>query len=54
MQSTGHLSALTAKHAHLENQISLENQRPIPDTATLSQLKKEKLRIKEEISRITH
>jgi uncharacterized protein len=54
MQSTGHLSALAAKHAHLESQISLENQRPMPDMAMLSQLKKEKLRIKEEIARITH
>lgn len=54
MQSTGHLSALAAKHAQLENQISQEHQRPYPDTAALSQLKKEKLRIKEEIARITH
>jgi hypothetical protein len=54
MQSNGHLSSLAAKHAHLETQISLENQRPLPDTATLSQLKKEKLRIKEEMARITH
>jgi hypothetical protein len=50
----GHQSALSAKHAHLENQISLESQRPLPDSATLAHLKKEKLRIKEELSRYAH
>ncbi len=54
MQFTGHLTALAAKHANLENLISEENQRPCPDTATLAQLKKEKLKIKEEMTRITH
>ena len=45
-----HVSALEAKHAGLEARINEESQRPKPDTETLNRLKKEKLRIKEEIS----
>ena len=45
-----HMTALQAKHAGLEARISEESQRPLPDTATLARLKKEKLRIKEELS----
>ncbi len=44
-----HLSALQTKHAGLDARIAEENQRPMPDMATLSRLKKEKLRIKEEL-----
>ena len=47
-----HVSALEAKHAGLEARINEESQRPMPDTATLNRLKKEKLRLKEEISRL--
>jgi hypothetical protein len=42
-----HISALASKHADLEARISEENQRPQPDMAVLSRLKKEKLRLKE-------
>jgi len=49
-----HMSALEAKHAGLEAQIEEENQRPLPDTTTLHRLKKEKLKIKEEIEGLTH
>lgn len=45
-----HVSALEAKHAGLEARISEEVQRPMPDMATLARLKKEKLRLKEEIA----
>jgi hypothetical protein len=45
-----HISALQAKHADIEAQISAESQRPMPDTVTISRLKKEKLRVKEEIA----
>ena len=47
-----HVSALRAKHAGLEARIVEESQRPLPDMATLARLKKEKLRIKEEIAGI--
>ena len=44
-----HVSALEAKHAGLEARIVEESQRPMPDAQTIARLKKEKLRIKEEI-----
>jgi hypothetical protein len=44
-----HISALETKHADIEARIVAEEQRPLPDMATLARLKKEKLRVKEEI-----
>lgn len=44
-----HLSALNAKHAGLDAQISTELRRPMPDQSRLAVLKKQKLRIKEAI-----
>ena len=49
MEST-HVSALQTKHAGLEARIRDELNRPAPDTATIQKLKKEKLRIKEELT----
>ncbi|HWH18564.1 MAG TPA: YdcH family protein [Allosphingosinicella sp.] len=45
-----HISALQTKHAGLDARIAEENQRPLPDMATLARLKKEKLRVKEALS----
>jgi hypothetical protein len=45
-----HISALETKHADLDARINQEKQRPNPDMATLSRLKKEKLKLKEEIT----
>ena len=45
-----HISALQHRHADIEARIEEESQRPLPDMATLSRLKKEKLWIKEEIA----
>lgn len=47
-----HLSALEQKHAGLDARIAEENQRPHPDSATLTRLKKEKLKLKEAIAGI--
>jgi hypothetical protein len=47
-----HISALETKHAGLDALIERESQRPMPDMATISRLKKEKLKIKEEIERL--
>jgi hypothetical protein len=47
---TAHLQALEAKHATLDQRIHAESQRPMPDAAVLADLKKQKLRLKEEIS----
>lgn len=45
-----HLAALEAKHAGLEARIITELQRPAPDTAAVASLKKQKLRIKDELA----
>lgn len=44
-----HASALAAKHAGLEARIEEETRRPAPDQAVLATLKKQKLKIKEEL-----
>ena len=49
---TSHVSALQLKHAGLERQIQEELSRPLPDNAMLQTLKKQKLRIKEELEHI--
>ncbi|KAF0138583.1 MAG: hypothetical protein FD153_1223 [Rhodospirillaceae bacterium] len=46
------LEALRAKHAELEAAIAAENHRPLPDSTFLSDLKRQKLKIKEEIERL--
>ncbi|MBO9712227.1 YdcH family protein [Sphingomonas sp.] len=42
-----HMSALSAKHAVLDQRINAESQRPHPDQILLAELKKQKLRVKE-------
>lgn len=49
MQTT-HRSALEAKHALLDQRIDDERHRPMPDSMLIADLKKQKLRLKEEIS----
>lgn len=49
-----HVDSLRHKHAHLEQLIDQEVHRPLPDQATVARMKKEKLRIKEEIERLRH
>lgn len=49
MQSS-HVSALQLKHQGLEQQIRAEMSRPSPDVVAVQHLKKQKLRIKEELS----
>lgn len=46
------LRALEQRHAVLESRIAAEDNRPRPDAEQLSRLKKEKLRLKEEMERI--
>ncbi len=45
-----HVEALRAKHAELEQQIEKESLRPHPDESALHAMKREKLRIKDEIA----
>ena len=49
---TSHVSALQTKHAGLERMIEEEMTRPAPDYDMIQALKKQKLRIKEEIYHI--
>jgi hypothetical protein len=51
---TGHLSALEAKHAMIDQRIVDEAHRPLPDTFKLADLKKQKLKLKEEMSQAAH
>jgi hypothetical protein len=46
---TSHVSALHLKHRGLERRIEQEMGRPLPDNAVIQTLKKQKLRIKEQI-----
>ena len=47
------VASLKARHAELEEALSQENARPLPDPATISDLKKRKLRIKDELAKLT-
>lgn len=47
-----HVDSLRAKHARLEQQIDEEQHRPMPDNTILVKLKREKLRLKEAITKL--
>ena len=49
MEST-HIAALQAKHEGLERRLREEMSRPAPDMSMIQSLKKQKLRLKEELS----
>lgn len=49
MAST-HQAALESKHAGLDRRIAEETGRPMPDSMTIADLKKQKLKLKEELS----
>ena len=53
MSTVDHIEALRAKHASLEQAILQENARPHPDDDAICSLKKRKLQIKDEITRLT-
>ncbi|WP_223476035.1 YdcH family protein [Oricola indica] len=52
MSIEAHLESLVRKHGNLETEISQILSRPSPDQVELTQLKREKLRVKEAIERI--
>ncbi|MGF1477290.1 MAG: YdcH family protein [Geminicoccaceae bacterium] len=52
MSMTDHVESLRTKHATLERAIDDELHRPLPDQALLARLKKQKLKIKDEITRL--
>ena len=49
---TAHFSALEAKHASLDARIHEEALRPAPDQGAIAELKRRKLRLKEEMSEL--
>ena len=48
--NASHITALKTKHATLDEAIAEEMRRAAPDDATIRNLKKQKLRLKEELS----
>jgi len=52
MTLQAHLDTLKERHAALELRIADEDQRPRPDTETLTRPKIEKLHVKEEMERL--
>jgi hypothetical protein len=47
--STSHLSTLKSRHADLDAKLANEERRPAPDTGVVALLKKQKLKLKEEM-----
>ena len=46
------VESLKARHAELDMALSQEIARPMPDAATIADLKKRKLRIKDELAKL--
>lgn len=53
MSLQSHLSELRRKHEQLSSQIEQEQRRPSSDDLTIAAMKKEKLKLKEEIARLS-
>ncbi|EKV26471.1 hypothetical protein C882_2763 [Caenispirillum salinarum AK4] len=47
------IDSLTTKHQTLEHQLEQESRRPIPDAAMVATLKRQKLKIKDELARMS-
>ena len=52
MSVQSRIESLKSRHAMLESRIADEDQRPRPDSETLTRLKLEKLRLKDELERL--
>ncbi len=48
-----HAASLRARHAELEEALDIESHRPLPDQVAIKDIKKQKLRIKDELARIS-
>ncbi len=53
MSLQSHIESLKGRHQVLENRISDEDHRPQPDRETLVRLKHQKLRLKDEMERLS-
>ena len=54
MRVEGRLIKLQEKHAGLERAIEEENLRPVPNSVKITALKRQKLKLKEEIKSFSH
>ena len=54
MMLADHIQTLRARHRSLEEAIGQENSRPLPSEETLTDLKRQKLRIKDQIVNLEH
>jgi hypothetical protein len=53
MTVSSHVTELKKKHAHLSEQVEMSQRSPSMDNTQLSALKREKLKLKEEITRLS-
>ena len=53
MAVSAHLETLHSKHIHLDEKIQAELRSPLPDFLRISQLKREKLQIKDTIKQFS-
>lgn len=54
MTQQAHVQALTQKHANLERTLSQEISRPSPNALRIAELKRQKLKLKDEIRRFSN
>lgn len=54
MSVTSHVEELRRKHQSLALAVEAAERSPSCDTLSISKMKKEKMRLKEEITRLTH
>ena len=52
MTEDKHTASLRARHAELEEALEVETHRPLPDQVAIKDIKKQKLRIKDELARM--
>ena len=53
MSVADHIEALKKKHAELEHELGDQTGRPLPDAGTITDLKRQKLAIKDEIVKLS-
>ncbi len=54
MSLQGHIAELTRRHQVIEKQIETEKARPATDPVKLSELKRRKLQLKDEMMKLRH
>lgn len=47
------IEALRTKHQTLEAELEVETHRPLPDAVVINKIKREKLKVKDEIARLS-